>query len=132
MKSGRGKLILISAYLAFIIAVVYLANTHRLLAPFLSWLNRTPGADKICHFVLAGGLALAVNWFLNCRPLGPTQLGTAICLVFAAVEETSQIWNPVRTFDLGDMAMNSLGILLIGPFAKKLPARPDSPARPSN
>lgn len=123
MKHHRGKLILISAYLVFIVVVVYLANTRQLFAPFFSWLHRTPGADKICHFILAGGFAVAVNWLLKCRPLGPTQLGTVLCLIFATLEEISQIWIPVRSFDLMDMAMNTLGILLIGPFAKKLPTQ---------
>ena len=136
MKLGRGRLILISAYLVFIVAVVYSANSQQWLAPLFSWLHRTPGGDKICHFLLAGGFAVAVNWLLHCHSLGSLQLGTVICLIFATLEECSQIWIPSRSFDLGDMAMNTLGILLFGPLARRLPStsikRADSPDRPLN
>lgn len=121
MKSGRGRLILIGAYFAFFVATVYAANTNRLFAPISVWLHATPGADKICHFLLVGTLAIAGNWFLNCRPIGPLQLGTVICLTLATLEEFSQLWIPSRSFDLLDLAMNTLGILLLGPLAKKLP-----------
>lgn len=125
MKTSRGKLILVSVYFAFIVAAIYAANTQQMFAPISSWLHRTPGADKLCYFLLVGALAVAVNWLLNCRtidlPRGSIQLGTLICLAFATLEESSQIWIPSRNFDLLDLTMNTLGILVLGPLARKLP-----------
>ena len=121
----KGKLVIITLYLAFIVVTVYAANTQRMFLPILTWIHQAPGSDKVCHFLLAGGLAVAVNWLLNCRSLGIIQLGTVICLVLATLEECSQIWIPNRNFDLWDLTMNTLGILLFGPFAKKLPIAKD-------
>lgn len=112
-------------YLSLIALTVYAANTKLLPETITSILFASPGADKVCHFLLVGGLAATVNWILNCRTIRlaslEIQLGTVICLALATLEEISQAWNPNRTADILDFTMNTLGILLIGPLARKLP-----------
>jgi len=119
------KWTLCALYLSLIALIVHAANQQQLPGLVNEFLTRTPGADKACHFLLVGGTAAAVNWLLNCRtiPLAgrEIQLGTLLCLLLATLEELSQIWNPNRTADWMDFAMNTLGILLIGPLARRLP-----------
>jgi len=40
------------------------------------------------------------------------QLGAIIVLVFATIEEISQYWIPSRTFDLGDLLADFVGVVL--------------------
>lgn len=114
-----------TVYLGFIAFTVYAANQRSLPTGITNFLFATPGIDKVCHFVLVGGLAVTINWLLNCRDIRiarlEIQLGTVICLIVATLEEISQAWNPNRTADIIDFSMNTLGILLLGPLARKLP-----------
>ncbi len=70
--------------------------------------------DKVGHLVLYGGLSFfGVALFGRAR-----RWPFLICLLVAAtLEEVSQRAFPTRTFDLGDLAMNLIGIAVFGAAA---------------
>ena len=70
-----------------------------------------PGADKVLHFILFGGLAfLSVGWWAG-RPVGTV---LAILGLLALVEEVLQTVSAVRTFDWLDLAATLAGVALFG------------------
>jgi len=103
-------------YIAFL-TVVVLSATNRWFDDVFAQVKTFPG-DKALHFFLVGLLAFLVNLSLQARVLQWRKLwiplGTLVLLVFAAVEEFSQIFIVTRTFDLLDLACNFGGILLLG------------------
>ena len=104
-------------FAAFILIVVVLANTglvHKVF-PFITVI---PCQDKIGHFALMGSMAFLANlslhgrWFECCRVR--LYLGSLIVLTCVVVEESSQVFMATRAFDLGDLAADLLGILILG------------------
>jgi hypothetical protein len=96
--------------LALIISASVLATTgHFPVALF----QRSP-LDKLGHLVCYGGLSFfGVGLFGRAR-----RWPFLICLLVAAtLEELSQRAFPRRTFDLGDLAMNLIGIAVFGAAA---------------
>jgi VanZ family protein len=91
----------------FVAAVIAAADLD-LLAPVYRFISRHPGADKLGHFTLIGGMAFllyrcvrAPKW----RWVAPAALALAM-----TIEELTQRYLPGRSFDLGDLAMNYAGI----------------------
>lgn len=108
-----------SLFALFVISVVVQADRGALpnvLAPILV----LPGVDVLGHFVLIGLLALFVNLalggrsirLLGCRCL----LGSAVVGPLVFLEELSQMFIPVRSFSLLDLAADGLGIACAGFF----------------
>jgi hypothetical protein len=96
--------------LALVIGASMLATTGHFPVTLF---QRSP-LDKLGHLVAYGGLSF----------FGVALVGRArrwpflICLLVAAtLEELSQRAFPTRTFDLGDLAMNLIGIALFGAAA---------------
>lgn len=89
--------------------------------PVFDAIGTIPGGDKICHFLLVGGLCGLVCLTLASRQ--PRQavrvilVTVAVFLVLATAEELSQQWLVERTFSLADMACNDAGILTFGYLA---------------
>ena len=85
--------------------------------PTFAWVQ-TYATDKWLHFVLVGLMAMLLNLSLNLAPISQRNKwllwGTSIMLLLATLEEFSQYWLSHRTFDMGDLACNYLGILIIG------------------
>jgi len=76
-------------------------------------LQRSP-FDKVGHLIFYGGLSfLGVGLFGRARRW-PCVIGL---LVFATLEELSQRAFPRRTFELGDLVMNLIGIAVFGALA---------------
>jgi polysaccharide biosynthesis protein VpsQ len=77
-----------------------------------------PFGDKFGHLFLIGTLTFLLNYALDGRTLKignlKVLLGCAIVAVAITIEEFSQIWMPLRTFDLIDLSANYLGIALAG------------------
>ena len=77
-----------------------------------------PGQDKTGHFILMGIMAFLANlslrgrWVECCRVR--LYLGSLIVLICVVTEESSQIFLATRGFDLGDLAADLLGILILG------------------
>lgn len=128
MNRPAVRILLASAYAAVIVLIVIAADNGRL-GGIMALLHNPPGADKLAHLLLVGGLAFAINAATRCRPLpvcGRDWLpGTVVCLPLSILEEVTQIHIPTRNFDFLDMLMNVVGVLLIGPLARRLdPPRP--------
>jgi VanZ family protein len=101
------------AQLALVAAATVLASTGHFPTDVF---QRSP-YDKIGHFVAYGGLA-----FLGVAFFGRTRRFRVVAslLVAATLEELSQRAFPTRTFDLGDLAMNIVGIVVFGAAAAAL------------
>lgn len=108
-----------SAFILFIIYVIYLANSgadQHIFFVFIRWL---PYGDKFGHLGLIGMLALLVNLAMGLRVFRgwyfgrtPILLGTIIISILVILEEFSQLFLINRTFDLGDLAFDFIGIVL--------------------
>jgi VanZ family protein len=96
--------------LALVVGASLLATTGRFpLAVFQRW-----PLDKLGHLFAYGGLSfLGVTFFGEAR--STPVVGTLLCA--AALEEVSQRLFQTRTFDLGDLAMNVVGISAFGAAA---------------
>jgi VanZ family protein len=71
-------------------------------------------------------MALALNYGLNFRTYKLSgwghpnlQIGAIIVLIFATIEECSQYYIPSRTFDLGDLLADFVGVVLFSIWRKK-------------
>jgi VanZ family protein len=101
------------AQLALVVIASVLATTGH----FPTDAFQRPPADKIGHLVGYGGLAFfGVAFFGRTRRLRVM----FSLLVAATLEELSQRAFPTRTFDLGDLAMNVVGIVVFGAAAAAL------------
>ena len=83
---------------------------------FFGWINSFPLGDKAGHFFLIGVMALLLNYALAHRtaPINRAhlQLGGLIVAVVITFEVLSQLWLLSRTFDVGDLLANWLGVLV--------------------
>ena len=102
--------------LALIITASVLATTGHF--P-VAWFQRSP-FDKVGHLALYGGLSFFGVAFVGRARRWPFVL---CLLVGATLEEVSQRAFPTRTFDLGDLAMNIIGISVFGAAAAASLAR---------
>jgi VanZ family protein len=100
-------------------------------ASLLATWNRLPlaavsrlGLDKVGHLFAFGGLSFfAVGFFGRAR----WKVTVLVIAALSALEEASQRYLPARTFDLGDLAANLIGIAVLGLLAARILAR----ARPA-
>lgn len=113
--------ILTIVYVCVLAVLVFLADkrtTQYLFKP----LRNLPFGDKIGHFLLMGIFSFLLNLALNARTVSAWKfnylLGSLIVLAVVTIEEFSQIFVRGRTFDLGDLAADFLGILLFGELAR--------------
>ena len=97
--------------------IVYLANQGRLY-DYVPNVNDYPGADKICHFLLMGTMALLANLALRGSKIQLASkhlyLGSLIVLIPVSLEELSQIFISSRSFDLIDLTFDFLGVYFLG------------------
>lgn len=113
------------AFAAFIAGIIALANSNSSLIQSVQ--AGIPYADKIGHFVLIGGMCLFANLALQNRRLhllGRDWLvGSLVVLVVFTVEEFMQLGLTHRTFDLGDLSADFVGIFVFGRIARWLGQR---------
>ncbi len=112
-----------AGWLGFVGVVIACADTGRMRG-FLGWVNSLPLGDKAGHFVLIGTMAHLLNYALRFKVLpvgrfGP-QLGGLLVLSVITLEEFSQIWIPGRTFDVGDLVANAVGVALAELAARRI------------
>jgi VanZ family protein len=101
--------------LALVIAASALATAGHLPTTVF----RSP-VDKVGHLLAFGGLSfLGVSYF-GCARRWRVML---ILLAAATTDELLQAAFPTRTFDLRDLAMNVVGILVFGLARRAAPAR---------
>ncbi len=81
----------------------------------IEFVRATPYGDKVGHVFLFGLLTLVTNLALRFKTfdmLGvPLYFGTGLVITFVVLEEISQLFISVRTFDIRDLFADSLGIL---------------------
>jgi len=115
MTEGRLRILLPLSFFIFIGFIIYLADTADHNFAF-RLIGHIPYGDKLMHGLLYGIMALLLNYGLKFKAykfLGfNLQLGAIIVLVFATIEEISQYWIPSRTFDLGDLLADFVGVIL--------------------
>jgi polysaccharide biosynthesis protein VpsQ len=106
-----------SLFLLFVAGIIIGSDLGRLRS-ITGWVGSFPFGDKCGHLVLIGTLTFLLNYGLNGRMLKIGRLnlllGCAIVAVGITIEEISQIWIPLRTFDLVDLSANYFGIALAG------------------
>ncbi|MEE3329981.1 MAG: VanZ family protein [Myxococcota bacterium] len=104
-----------------LIGVVALANSGSATAGLLSIVQNIPGRDKTVHFLLMGTMALLLNlcWRAERWQMGPVPVlkGSIVVAVVVTLEEFSQLFVPLRSFSLEDLAYDYLGIFLMGQCA---------------
>ena len=110
----------LAVYMAFLVAIVVLANTGKASVVF-SASTLFPYGDKLGHLFLMGLFSFFLNMALDCRRIKPGRvsilLGSLIVFVIVATEEFSQIWIASRTPDLIDLMFDAIGIYLFGHLA---------------
>ena len=103
-------------YALAIAGIVWCASAGWYRATF-AWVQ-SYASDKWLHFMLVGLMALLLNLSLNLAAVSQRTKwllwGTTLMLLLATLEEASQFWLSHRTLDIGDLACNYLGILIIG------------------
>ena len=81
---------------------------------FVNFAHSIPNGDKIGHVFIYGLLTLLANLALSRHRVSlwtkSIPLGTTIVLIFAIVEEFTQLFFVARTFDWIDMACDIVGI----------------------
>ena len=85
-------------------------------------MNSFPFGDKAGHLFLIGVMAFLLNHALAYRTCSirftRVQLGGMVILALITLEEFSQLWFSSRTFDVGDLLANTLGVLAAEWFAR--------------
>jgi VanZ family protein len=113
--------ILTGIYVGILILIIFLADRRETQYLF-RFIWNLPFGDKVGHFLLMGIFSFLLNLVLNARGfrLGRISFlwGTLIVLAVVTIEEFSQLFVRGRTFDVGDLAADFLGILLFGEFAR--------------
>ena len=98
-----------------ILAVIYLANTGGTNFVF-ERVNAIPFGDKFAHCVLFGCLTLLVIIASQFRTFSIAGVdyycGAVASGLFVIAEECSQAFIPSRTFDVGDLLADAIGIFI--------------------
>jgi VanZ family protein len=99
-------------FILFMILMILLAGAGRMPEPVKA-LYRFPNGDRLGHFILFGLLTFLVNMaFPRQLQIARTEVfyGSLIICSLAVLEEFSQLFIPLRTFDFTDLAFTILGI----------------------
>jgi len=99
------------SFFFFISYIIFLADTADLNYG-LEIVRIIPYGDKFFHALLYGMMAMFLNYGLDYKKFYRVQLGAILVLTFAAIEECSQYFIATRTFDLGDLLADLVGIVL--------------------
>jgi VanZ family protein len=103
------RLFLPLGFFICIVFIIFLADTADHNFAF-RLIGHIPYGDKLMHGLLYGVMAFFLNYGLSYKAFNSIQLGAVIVLVFATLEEISQYWIPSRTFDLGDLLADFIGV----------------------
>ena len=109
------RYLLFTAFFIFILFIIWEANRSSTNF-FFEFAQVFPYRDKIGHFTLYGILAFLLDNALKERNYKMFKRALPVALVwvliFATIEEFSQIWIPSRNFDLLDLAADVIGVIL--------------------
>ena len=126
MSNSKIKTFLFLSFFGFICWVIWQANVDGSNALFRI-VGQIPYHDKLGHVFLYGVLVFLLELALDFKKtkIGRFNFSLAgvIILVFALLEECTQIWISTRSFDLLDFLGDIIGITLFMTFANKLQKR---------
>jgi VanZ family protein len=118
-------------YFLLLSVIVFLADQKRF-QPLFRRVRELPYGDKLGHLILMGLLSFLLNMALSCRWVRVWKIeilkGSLIVAIIVTLEEFSQIFVKYRTFDLGDLFMDYVGIFFFGMLAHLLTRRKMSKA----
>ncbi|MCW1921622.1 hypothetical protein OKA05_03600 [Luteolibacter arcticus] len=95
-----------------------------------TFIAMVPLGDKLGHLGLVGTLTVLLNLQLKRREAAPLMLGSLIVLAGMMLEEGSQYFIPVRSFDGFDALANLIGVLCGEGLVRMLPRRVTKRDRP--
>ena len=108
-------------YILLILIIIILANQGDYIYILKNFIAEIPYGDKLGHFLLMGMLAFLVNLTFKGAEVKLLKLsvlkGSLIVFILVTLEELSQIFIVTRSFDLGDLASDYLGIFVFGRLA---------------
>lgn len=104
-------------YSLIIIFIIIVADSGQYRFIF-QLVHQVPFGDKFGHFILIGLLALVINLALQGRKIQVFNYsllqGSVIIAILVMLEELSQFFIKNRTFDLGDLLFDFIGIVVSG------------------
>jgi len=110
------RILLPLSFFIFISYIIFLADTADYNFAF-RLVGHIPYGDKIAHAGLYGIMALLLNYGLNFKQVKhfgiSLQRGALLVFIFATLEELTQYYIPSRTFDLGDLLADFVGVVLV-------------------
>jgi hypothetical protein len=121
LTSRHAKLLAL-AYVAFLLAIVIVADSGRFRSLFI-FVDHIPFGDKIGHFAFMGTLALVIHGAfprLRARLIGPVTAASLLVATLVSLEELSQTFFPTRSADWLDLGADMLGIGLATAIAARL------------
>lgn len=105
------RIMLPFGFFLFICYIIFLADTADLNYG-LRIARVIPYSDKVMHALLYGMMAMFLNYGLGYKKIYGLQIGAVLVLLFATIEECSQIFIITRTFDFGDLLADVVGVTL--------------------
>jgi len=115
MRIGMIRLTLL--YASIIMVVVLLADSNHLPSS-IQYIHDLPHFDKLIHFSIFGSLALCINLTLasNLRWSVTRAIvtGSILAVMVSTLDEGSNLVVASRSWSLGDLAANYLGVLCLG------------------
>jgi hypothetical protein len=112
------KILIPLSFFFFILFIIFKADTANYNFAF-RLIGQIAYGDKLMHGLLYGLMAWALNYGLDFRSIHikkpfsiHLQLGAIFVLIFATLEEISQLFIVSRTFDVGDLVADVVGVVL--------------------
>lgn len=107
--------------------IFYLSSQSDLPTPPVPWFD-WPGADKLEHLLVFGGLAAVFAFGLHrsndvLRPAFALGLPIAFTTLYGLTDEIHQLFVPHRTFDLFDLLADAIGATIATGAVSLLAAR---------
>lgn len=122
MNLLSSRILLPLIFFMLISYIIILADTENYNFAF-HLVGYIPYGDKIAHAVLYGMMALLLNYGLHFKHIKflriSLQIGAIYVLLFAGLEELTQYYIPSRTFDIGDLLADFIGVVLASLWKKR-------------
>jgi hypothetical protein len=119
------RVLLPLSFFLFILLIIFKADTADYNFAF-RLIGHIAYGDKLMHGLLFGLMAWALNYGLDFRQVIikktftiKMQLGAIFVLIFAFLEEFSQLFIISRTFDVGDLVADVIGVVLFSLIKKQ-------------